>query len=223
MTEPRPAQGEAVTAEDDLRALVRASLAAGRLSQAQASRDVGLSTKYMSQMLTGRAPLTLDWAEKILARCGKRVVVTTRPDTEGTPTMTDPTITDLRRELDKARNALIATQDHLAAHAQMNAALHCATEVFYSPLHAKVSAAIQGLEHALARTTHPRTPTLDSQSAAEEASAVSEHSYLSTGCFHGEHAYCQSMTGQQGEKRPGRCKFCEARCTCSCHAGEVSA
>ncbi|MFB8122053.1 hypothetical protein ACFVG1_12770 [Streptomyces bacillaris] len=43
------------------------------------------------------------------------------------------------------------------------------------------------------------------------------HAYLSTGCLHGEHAYCQSMTGQQGEKRPGRCKFCDARCTCPCH------
>ncbi|MCX4792544.1 hypothetical protein OG369_42985 [Streptomyces sp. NBC_01221] len=44
------------------------------------------------------------------------------------------------------------------------------------------------------------------------------HEYLSTGCLHGEHAYCQSMTGQQGEKRPAECKFCRARCTCSCHA-----
>ncbi|MEU6663977.1 hypothetical protein [Streptomyces sp. NPDC046821] len=43
------------------------------------------------------------------------------------------------------------------------------------------------------------------------------HEYLSTGCLHGEHAYCQSMTGYQGEKRPGRCKFCDAQCSCSCH------
>lgn len=43
------------------------------------------------------------------------------------------------------------------------------------------------------------------------------HAYLSTGCLHGEHTYCQSMTGQQGKKRPGRCKFCDARCSCSCH------
>ncbi|MET8746363.1 hypothetical protein [Streptomyces sp. NPDC004728] len=53
---------------------------------------------------------------------------------------------------------------------------------------------------------------------AEVSEAPQEHVYLSTGCLHGEHAYCQSMTGQQGEKRPGRCKFCDARCTCSCHA-----
>lgn len=43
------------------------------------------------------------------------------------------------------------------------------------------------------------------------------HVYLSTGCLHGEHLYCQSMTGNQGEKRPGTCKFCQARCICECH------
>ncbi|MEU4154793.1 hypothetical protein [Streptomyces antimycoticus] len=78
--------------------------------------------------------------------------------------MTNPTITDLRRELEKARLALIDAQSHLSAHAQMNAALHCATEVFYSPLHAKVTAAIAGIEHALARTDRP-LPTLDSHSS----------------------------------------------------------
>jgi len=66
--------------------------------------------------------------------------------------MTDPTITDLRRELEKARLTLIDAQSHLSAHAQMNAALHCADRVMYSPLHAKVSASINQIEHALART-----------------------------------------------------------------------
>ncbi|HWM95534.1 MAG TPA: hypothetical protein VNO54_00615 [Streptosporangiaceae bacterium] len=79
--------------------------------------------------------------------------------------MTDPTITDLRRELEKARHALIDAQSHLASHAEMNAALHCATTVMYSPLHAKVTAAIQQTEHALARTDHPEAPTLDSRSS----------------------------------------------------------
>lgn len=66
--------------------------------------------------------------------------------------MTDPTITDLRRELEKAREALTGAEQHLARHAEMNAALHCATTVMYSPLHAKVTTAIAGIEHALART-----------------------------------------------------------------------
>jgi hypothetical protein len=43
------------------------------------------------------------------------------------------------------------------------------------------------------------------------------HWYLSTGCLHGDHAYCQRDTGQAGAKRPARCKFCGARCRCLCH------
>lgn len=78
--------------------------------------------------------------------------------------MSDQTIRDLRRELEKARLALIDAQSHLAAHAEMNAALHCASTVMYSPLHAKVTATIAGIEHALARTDQPNVPTLDGQS-----------------------------------------------------------
>lgn len=43
------------------------------------------------------------------------------------------------------------------------------------------------------------------------------HEYLSTACWHGDHDYCNSMTGYGGEKRPGRCKFCDAHCRCECH------
>lgn len=69
--------------------------------------------------------------------------------------MTDPTVTDLRRELAKAREALAAAEQHLARHAEANAALHCTDRVMYSPLHAKVTAAIAGADHALARTEQP--------------------------------------------------------------------
>lgn len=49
------------------------------------------------------------------------------------------------------------------------------------------------------------------------------HQYLSTGCLHGEHGYCQSNTGSQGQKIPAVCKFCRAPCMCSCHLpGEVT-
>jgi hypothetical protein len=61
-------------------------------------------------------------------------------------------ITDLRRELEKARLALIDAQTHLASHAEMNAALHCSDRVMYSPLHAKVTSTIAGIDQALART-----------------------------------------------------------------------
>lgn len=73
--------------------------------------------------------------------------------------MTDPTVTDLRRELAKARDALAACETHLARHAEANAALHCADRVMYSPLHARVTAAIAGADHALERTDD-ETPDL---------------------------------------------------------------
>lgn len=78
--------------------------------------------------------------------------------------MTDPTVTDLRRELTKAREALAATETHLARQSEANAALHCAERVMYSPLHAKVATALHGIDHALDRTRPARVPTLDSRS-----------------------------------------------------------
>ncbi|WP_228974995.1 helix-turn-helix transcriptional regulator [Streptomyces sp. DH12] len=70
-------------AEQALREQVRAALAEARISQASACRQLDLSTKHLSHMLTGRAPLTLDWAEKIVALCDKRieVLVLTGPHT----------------------------------------------------------------------------------------------------------------------------------------------
>ncbi|MFC8447610.1 hypothetical protein [Kitasatospora sp. NPDC057223] len=47
--------------------------------------------------------------------------------------------------------------------------------------------------------------------------AADPHHYLSTGCLHGEHAYCQGKTGQAGTKVPAQCKFCPAPCQCDCH------
>lgn len=65
-------------AEEALRTQVRAALAKARISQAEACRQLGCSTKHMSQMLTGRATLTLAWAERILSLCNLRLVVSTR-------------------------------------------------------------------------------------------------------------------------------------------------
>lgn len=63
------------SAEESLRAQVRAALEATRISQAAAARELGVSTKHLCQMLTGRAPLSLEWAEQILALCEMRVEV----------------------------------------------------------------------------------------------------------------------------------------------------
>lgn len=50
------------------------------------------------------------------------------------------------------------------------------------------------------------------------AHRLGTHHYLSTGCLHGEHAYCQAKTGRVGAKKPAECKFCQAACRCRCHA-----
>lgn len=52
------------------------------------------------------------------------------------------------------------------------------------------------------------------------------HTYLSTGCLHGEtvlpdgrtgHEYCRGESGHCGAKTPAVCKFCGAPCICLCH------
>ncbi|WP_309049063.1 hypothetical protein [Streptomyces sp.] len=74
--------------------------------------------------------------------------------------MPDPTVIDLRRELAKAEETLIACLRHLSSHAEMNAALHCSERVMYSPLHAKVEATIDGLARARMRTDEPADNTM---------------------------------------------------------------
>ncbi|MFD1274897.1 hypothetical protein ACFQ5X_51205 [Streptomyces kaempferi] len=98
--------------------------------------------------------------------------------------MTDPTITDLRRELEKARDALTDAAIHLARHAEMNASLHCATNVMYSPLHAKVTAAVRGIDHALDRTEPENLPTLDGRSSDGVWAALAADLDR---CHHGRH------------------------------------
>jgi len=45
------------------------------------------------------------------------------------------------------------------------------------------------------------------------------HEYLSTGCLHDAHEYCNLATlrADGTRKRPARCKFCDAPCICDCH------
>jgi hypothetical protein len=53
--------------------------------------------------------------------------------------------------------------------------------------------------------------------AAARQAVTGRHVYLSTGCLAGQHDYCRSMTGMQGQKRPARAKFSDAPCICRCH------
>jgi plasmid maintenance system antidote protein VapI len=65
-------------AEEQLRVEVRAALTQAKISQAEACRQLGVSTKHLNMMLKGHAPLTLGWAEQILGLCGKRIVINVR-------------------------------------------------------------------------------------------------------------------------------------------------
>lgn len=67
-------------AEDQLRAHVRVALAGAGISQAEACRQLGVSTKHLCEMLTGRKTLTLMWAEGLLGLCGMRLVLDVQPD-----------------------------------------------------------------------------------------------------------------------------------------------
>jgi transcriptional regulator with XRE-family HTH domain len=68
------------SAEEQLRTQVRGALADAKISQAEIARQLGLSTKHLSMMLTGKAPLSLTWAEGILGLAGHSLVIGTRPD-----------------------------------------------------------------------------------------------------------------------------------------------
>lgn len=48
---------------------------------------------------------------------------------------------------------------------------------------------------------------------------TSAHVYFSTSCYHDNHSYCKNESGAMGTKVPGKCKFCDAKCRCWCHAG----
>jgi transcriptional regulator with XRE-family HTH domain len=64
-----------VSAEDDLRFAVRRSLGEAGISQAFVAEQLGLSTKHLSQMMTGRSAMSVKWAEKILELAGRKLVV----------------------------------------------------------------------------------------------------------------------------------------------------
>ena len=70
----------AQAADEQLRSHVRAALVHAHISQAEAARQLGLSTKHLSQMLTGQATLSLTWAEGLLGLCGMNLVIDVRPD-----------------------------------------------------------------------------------------------------------------------------------------------
>jgi transcriptional regulator with XRE-family HTH domain len=67
-----------VSLAEDVRAEIRTALHDTRTSQAELSRRLGLSTKHVSRVLTGRAALSLELAEAMLAALGRQMTVRAR-------------------------------------------------------------------------------------------------------------------------------------------------
>jgi len=67
-----------MTLQDSLGPLLASELRTAGLSQAEAARRLGITAKHMNQMLTGKAPLSLAWADQIAALCGRELLVGSR-------------------------------------------------------------------------------------------------------------------------------------------------
>lgn len=63
------------TAESRLIAGLRTALDESGTSQAAAARVLGISTKHMSQMLIGKAPVSIPMAERIAGACGRTLEI----------------------------------------------------------------------------------------------------------------------------------------------------
>jgi hypothetical protein len=74
-------------------------------------------------------------------------------------------------------------------------------------------------KHPPVDAVFPDNPTNDIYTHYDPATG---HRYLSTGCLHGKHGYCQSDRGSAGDKIPAKCKFCDAQCRCPCHRQEAT-
>ena len=72
MTAPSPFRPDA---EEQLRTQVRAALKASGRKQIWIAEKLGISPKHLSQMLTGRVSLTVDWAQRIAELCDARVLI----------------------------------------------------------------------------------------------------------------------------------------------------
>lgn len=66
-------------AEDRLRSLVRTALDQAGITQASAAKQLDLSPKHVSQLLTGRIHLSLYWGERFLTLCGTSLQITAAP------------------------------------------------------------------------------------------------------------------------------------------------
>lgn len=134
-----------------------------------------------------------------------------------------------QRELATAREAL-ASATSRAARAEADLKTLGQTALGYQQRAWDAEAELKQAQAALDRVRHladlidtgaPWTSNQQTTAARIREAAASRpaggHLYLSTGCRHGDHAYCQNHTGLSGQKTPATCKFCGAPCICGCH------
>ncbi len=65
--------------ENDVRTAIRAALADAGMTQAELARRIRMSQKHVSQVLTGKAGLSLGMADKMLAAIGSRLKMSVEP------------------------------------------------------------------------------------------------------------------------------------------------
>ena len=78
-----PASEPELVAQAKLHEQVRAAVRDSGLKQRWIADRLHVSDKHLSQMLTGRVVMTLEWAERIVALCGMDLVVAVRPRAGG--------------------------------------------------------------------------------------------------------------------------------------------
>lgn len=73
------------------------------LRQRYIAEQLHLTEKHLSQMLLGRAPMSVEWADRILRICGKRLVISVEDDGRAV------------REQPNNQEAVLRVAAHLAA------------------------------------------------------------------------------------------------------------
>lgn len=64
--------------EDDLRLELKFFIASAGLSQAAVARELNVSQKHLGQMLNGKAPLGIQWVDRIAGICGFKISISSR-------------------------------------------------------------------------------------------------------------------------------------------------
>jgi hypothetical protein len=125
-----------------------------------------------------------------------------------------PTVTDWERDRKRAEHCFLMNHEKRLAHAEAAIERVRALEPYRMPILGERSRGMQMGWDAALRAVQT---ALDAPTSATSATEATHHQYLSTGCLHGEHDYCQSNTGLGGAKTPAQCKFCASPCICGCH------